>query len=89
MTFDDEHAVADAGLLLTGTLVGRLGLEQLIDDKVSLGHRPGRKLLTLASTLVAGGDCIDDVACSRPGATGRIWGTKCGRLHGRDLDAHR
>ncbi|MBW3544175.1 MAG: aminotransferase class I/II-fold pyridoxal phosphate-dependent enzyme, partial [Bacteroidetes bacterium] len=33
VTFDDDHAVADAGLILTGTLVQRFGLEQLIDDK--------------------------------------------------------
>lgn len=56
VTFDHEHAVADAGLLLTGSLVGRLGLERLIDDTVTLGFRPGRKLLTLTHTLVAGGD---------------------------------
>lgn len=29
VTFDDERAVADAGLLLTGTLIGRLGLSVL------------------------------------------------------------
>lgn len=72
VSFDHQHAVADAGLLLTGSLVGRLGLEQLIDDTVSLGHRPGRKLLTLAHTLVAGGDCIDDAAMLQAGATGAL-----------------
>jgi hypothetical protein len=43
VSFDDERAVADAGLFLTGTLIGRLGLERLIDGKVSRGYRPGRK----------------------------------------------
>jgi hypothetical protein len=56
VTFDDERAVADAGLMLTGTLIGRLGLEQLIDDKVSCGYRPGRKALTVVSSLLASGD---------------------------------
>ena len=76
VSFDHQHAVADAGLLLTGSLVGRLGLEQLIDDTVSLGHRPGRKLLTLVHTLVAGGDCIDDAAMLKAGATGQVLGHK-------------
>jgi hypothetical protein len=63
--FDDEHAVANAGLLLTATLTERLGIEALADELVDLGdrpghYRPGRKVLTLLHALVAGGDCIDD-----------------------------
>lgn len=34
MSFDDDRAVADTGLLLTGTLMGRLGLESTIDEMV-------------------------------------------------------
>lgn len=74
VTFDDRRAVADAGLLLTGTLIGRLGLEETADAKVSRGHRPGRKLLTVVSTLLAGGDCIDDVNLLHAGATSSIVG---------------
>ena len=74
VTFDDDRAVADAGLMLTGTLIGALGLEQLIDAKVSCGYRPGRKALTVVSTLLAGGDCIDDVNLLRAGSTGKIVG---------------
>ena len=37
VSFDDRRAVADAGLMLTGTLIGRLGLEQPIDGRVSRG----------------------------------------------------
>jgi hypothetical protein len=44
VSFDDERAVADAGLMLTGTLIGRLGLERTIDAKVTRGYRPGRKV---------------------------------------------
>jgi hypothetical protein len=39
VTFDDEHAVADAGLVLPATLAQQLGLRELIDDgTVALGH---------------------------------------------------
>ena len=74
VTFDDDRAVADAGLLLTGTLVGRLGLETTIDEKVTRGYRPGRKMLTIVSTLLAGGDCIDDVDLLHAGATSQVVG---------------
>ena len=74
VTFDDDRAVADAGLVLTGTLVQHLGLEEVVDETVNVGYRPGRKLLTLTHTLVAGGDCIDDVALLRAGATARVLG---------------
>jgi|SRR5215216_2809991 hypothetical protein len=64
--FDDTHAVANAGLLLPATLAERLGIEQAADQVIDLGeragaYRPGRKLLTLVHSLLAGGDCIDDV----------------------------
>jgi hypothetical protein len=72
--FDDDNAVADAGLMLTGTLAGRLGLETVTDGTVSVGYRPGRKLSTLVSSLVAGGRCIDDIDALRAGATTQILG---------------
>jgi hypothetical protein len=31
VTFDDEHAVADAGLILPATLAQHLGLRELFD----------------------------------------------------------
>jgi hypothetical protein len=66
VAFDDERAVAQAGLLLPATLAEGLEIEQLTDALVDLGDRPGaarpgRKLLTLVHALLAGGDCIDDV----------------------------
>lgn len=77
VSFDDDRAVANAGLLLTGALAERLGLEDLIDEAVDLGERagaarPGRKVLTLVHAIVAGGDCIDDADVLRSGATGRV-----------------
>jgi Transposase DDE domain group 1 len=77
--FDDTHAVANAGLLLAATLAERLGIEQTADALIDLGerpgaHRPGRKLLTLVHTMIAGGDCIDDADVLRCGATSRVLG---------------
>ena len=77
--FDDTHAIANAGPLLPATLAERLGIEQAADQVIDLGeqagaHRPGRKLLTLVHTMIAGGDCIDDAALLRCGATSRVLG---------------
>jgi hypothetical protein len=64
VTFDDTHAVANAGLLLPATLAERLGIQAVADQLVDLGdrpgaHRPGRKLLTLIHAMIAGADCIE------------------------------
>jgi hypothetical protein len=79
VTFDDETLVADAGLLLTATLVARLGLEALIDGTVRLvgrvgGARPGRKVLTLVHAMLTGADCINDTDRLRAGSTGAVLG---------------
>ena len=62
--FDDGSLVADGGLLLTGTVMSRLGLEALIDDTVrpggSAGAGAGAKMLTLVASVLVGGRCIDD-----------------------------
>src|SRR5664280_1866436 len=77
--FDDDHLVADAGLLLPATLAAHLGLKDLVDEHLNLGDRPGRanagdKLLTLVMSALAGGDCIDDANSLRAGGTERILG---------------
>jgi hypothetical protein len=79
VAFDDDHAVANAGLLLPATLAERLGIEAAVDQLVDLGtrpghHRPGRKVLTLVHALVAGGDCIDDADVLRTGSTAAVLG---------------
>jgi len=33
LAFDDERAVANAGLVLASTLAGRLGIEQIVDER--------------------------------------------------------
>ena len=77
ITFDDEHAVANAGLVMTATLADRLGIEAAVDEMVDLGNRPasarpGRKVMTLVQSIVAGGDSIDDADVLRTGATGAV-----------------
>jgi hypothetical protein len=74
-----SRAVAHAGLLLPATLAERLGIQQVTDQLVDLGDRPGaahpgRKLLTLVHAMVAGGDCIDDVELLRCGSTASVLG---------------
>jgi len=77
VTFDDPNLVANGGLLVVATLVSRLGLERLINRTVRLvgragGARPGRKVLTLVHTIVAGGSHIDHADMLRAGATQRV-----------------
>jgi hypothetical protein len=77
VTFDEPNLVANAGLLLVATLVGRLGLESLINASVRLSGRvggalPGRKVLTLVHAMVAGATHIDHADILRCGATGHF-----------------
>src|SRR6266496_399053 len=79
IAFDDTHAIANAGLLLPATLAERLGVEQAADALIDLGDRPGaahpgRKLLTLVHSMLAGADCIDDADLLRCGATSQVLG---------------
>jgi Transposase DDE domain group 1 len=77
VTFDEPSLVADAGLIVPATLMVRLGLEQLVNQTVRLagrvgGARPGRKVLTLVASILAGGTHIDHADRLRAGATGRV-----------------
>jgi hypothetical protein len=42
VVFDDERAVANAGVMLPAVLAGRLGIEALGDECVDLGNGSGR-----------------------------------------------
>src|ERR1700694_5525319 len=78
--FDEQRLVSDAGLLLTGSLAGRLGIEGLVNDSVWLDPRapgaalPGRKVMSLVHGMLAGADSIDDVNVLRAGSTGLVLG---------------
>ena len=77
VTFDEPGLVADAGLLVVATLIVRLGLETLVNQTVVLagragGSRPGRKVLTVVASILAGGSHIDHAERLRAGATRRV-----------------
>jgi hypothetical protein len=77
--FDDERAVANAGVLLPAMLAERLGIEAVVDRTVDLGDRvgaanPGRKVMTLVSAMALGADCIDDCDVLRSGRTRAVLG---------------
>ncbi len=69
--FDDASLVADAGLLLAGTVMGRLGLESLIDEVVrppEAGRGSGAKALSVVASMLVGGSHIGDADRLRAGA---------------------
>lgn len=75
--FDDPSLVADAGLIVPATLMVRLGLESLVNQRVRLagrvgGSRFGRKILTLIASILTGGSHIDHADRLRAGATRRV-----------------
>ncbi|MGH2708508.1 MAG: transposase, partial [Actinomycetota bacterium] len=79
MQFDDPRSISDAGLILPATLAQHLELAQLVDAHVNLSKAPGAanagdKAMTVISSLLAGGDCIDDVSALRAGKTGAVLG---------------
>ncbi len=74
--FDDARR-HERGLVLPVTLGPRLGIEQLVEDSVDLGERPGaarpgRKVLSLVHAMLLGAALPDD-----PDRTGR-----CSRCFG-------
>ncbi len=77
VAFDDHRLVDNAGLLLPATLARHLGLSQLVQQFLDLGDAPGRanagdKIMTLAASALAGGDCIDDADALRAGGTAGV-----------------
>jgi len=79
VAFDDDRAVADAGVVLCSTLAQRLGIEALVTEAVRLGDRAGAanagaKVMTLVSAMALGADCIEDCDMLRAGRTGHVLG---------------
>jgi hypothetical protein len=79
VTFDDDRAVAGAGLALVATLSKQLGTFRLANELIDLGGvpghaTPGRKVLTLVHAMAAGAECIDDCDVLRSGSTGTVLG---------------
>ena len=74
-TVDHEGLVANAGLVLAGTLMDRLGVSALIERWVRTGSaNPGPKICTVVAAMLAGGTHIDHVGMLRAGRTGRVLG---------------
>ncbi|MGA2805406.1 MAG: hypothetical protein ABSF89_13620 [Acidimicrobiales bacterium] len=79
VSFDYDHAVANAGLIEVASLAQHLGLRELFDDYVDLGTGAGRanvglKAMTLVHSALSGGDCIDDADRMRVAATPEVLG---------------
>ena len=72
--FDDDHAVADAGLALVGVLSEKLGLVELAEEVVDVRPFPGRRVATLVHAMVAGADCTDDADLLRSASTAEVLG---------------
>ena len=76
---DEPNLVANAGLILPATLMARLGLEALVNQIVDLSGRvggasPGRKVLTLVATMLAGWSHIAHADVLRTGSTAKVLG---------------
>ncbi len=64
-----QQLTSHAGLVLVRELAGRLGVGELLDcvtvKKRRRGYSPAQAILGLCETLIAGGECLDDVALLR------------------------
>ena len=77
VVFDDERAIANAGVMLPAALAEKLGIEELVDRSVDLDDRPGAanpgpKVMTMLSAMALGTDCIEDCALLRSGQTAAV-----------------
>ena len=73
--FDEGSLVGDAGLLLAGTVMDRLGLEAMLDAVVrppSAGRGSGAKALSVVASMLVGGSFIDDADRLRAGSTAQV-----------------
>jgi hypothetical protein len=64
-----QQLTSHAGLVLVRELAGSLGVGELLDHvtvkKRRRGYSPSQAILGLCETLIAGGECLDDVALLR------------------------
>ena len=79
MTFDDDHAVANAGLIQPATLADHLGLRKALRRVPAPSSGPGHanvglKAMTFIYSALADGDCIEDADRMRVTATSKVLG---------------
>ena len=64
-----QQITAHAGLVFVRELAARLGVGELLDrvtvKKRRRGYSPSQAILGLCETLIAGGECLDDIALLR------------------------
>jgi hypothetical protein len=64
-----QQLTSHAGLVLVRELASRLGVHELLDrvtvKKRRRGYSPAEAILGLCETLIAGGECLDDIAVLR------------------------
>lgn len=71
VTVDEANLVPSAGLLPAALLAQRVGLAELVEERLTLQRqaaRSGSKALTVIGSVLTGGDSIDDTALLRTGA---------------------
>ena len=93
VSFDEPNLAPNAGLLPAAVLAQRIDLAGLVDRRVHLarhGANSGTRALTVIGSILAGGDCIDDTAVLRAGATGELFDlTRAPSTIGSWLRAHK
>lgn len=93
MTFTERNLVPNAGLLPAAALAHRIGLGELVDQRLGLaehGASSGAKALTVIGSMLAKGDSIDDTAVLRSGAAGNLFDdTRAPSTIGSWLRAHK
>jgi hypothetical protein len=73
---DEPNLVSGAGLLPAAVLAQKLGLGELIEQRVRLaahGANSGTKALTVVGSMLLGGDSVADTALLQAGATGELF----------------
>jgi len=76
VSFTETNLMPNAGLLPAAMLAQRVGLADLIDERLVLdkhGANSAAKALTVVGTMLAGGDSIDDTDVLRAGAFGEVF----------------
>jgi hypothetical protein len=78
-TFDEDNLVPNAGLQVPAALAQKLGVAELVDERVKLPKgvagraNCGTKAMTVIGAMLAGGDSIDDVDVLRAGAAPELF----------------
>jgi len=93
VSFTEKNLIPNAGLVPAAVLAQRIGLSELIDQRLGLarhGANSGAKALTVIGSMLAGGDSIDDTAVLRAGAAGELFdATRAPSTVGSWLRAHK